>query len=252
MICRLSITPPIHGVIPTYEDDGKVQLEQVDDKNSGIPLHRPLLHSKHPIQYSQLKTFLPESTHKTLIPACYCSQPSCSKLCFVILTDETQTLKLHAIDKTSLNYPSHSSLPGKQFTYLIPVPIHPGINIIFWCKQTIFFHPDKGYIHPPTFSISIPLVQLKVYHLSSQNTFIPSPEKFVYPFPLDDKIIPAVATVFSSGPPLWALTRLALGLSGVIPGGLGVDDKGDREAVPPHWWAVHRVQLTNFPPLNDQ
>ena len=243
----MRITTPEIGVIPAFEMGGRAQPQTVSGRESGFPKLRVYTHPGNPIQYSQIKVFIPDP-NLIFIPNCFCLQSPCSRLCFVILTDECQDLNIHAIDQTSTNYPNKTSVPGDQFTYLIRVPIHPGVNIVFWCAQTIFFHPEsQEYNTSPTFSLSINLIHLKVYQLSSQNVFTPSQEKFIHPFPMDDSSCPSVATVFRNAPPLWALCRLSLGVVGVIPGGLGVVDKKDREAVPSHWWEVHRVQLINYP-----
>ena len=134
-------------------------------------------------------------------------------------------------------------LKSSHYTYLLLTPIHPGINIISWCKKTAFYHPDKGYTFSPTLILSINLNFLTVYHFSSDSQrYTPSPEKFIYPFLKNDSAYPTIATVFSSTPPLWALCRIALGRPGVIPNGLGVEEN-EKKHIPSHFWAISNVHL---------
>jgi hypothetical protein len=121
------------------------------------------------------------------------------------------------------------------------------LNIVSWCRNTVFADPDKGWKCNPSLSLSIPLEHLQVYHLSSTDGYISSPEKFIYPFLLEhvQRILPSIVMVFKDPPPLWALSRLALGNPGVVPGGLGLDPESSRGRIPNYLWEVHCVQLTN-------
>jgi len=203
-----------------------------------------LSHHDHIWVHSQLCLILDDTDS----PSCFCNSTPCAKRGFVILTDVEQHIDIHLLDKNFISpHPANDSSP--LFLYLIPIPIHPGINIIDWCSGTAFFHPAQGdYIHIPSINLAIDQHHINTYHLTEQDEYSCSPDKSPYSFPLDNNMdepstpITSVTTIFRSVPPLWGLCRLAMGGAGIIPGGLGdVDDLSPR--LPAHLWDVHRATL---------
>ena len=178
----------------------------------------------------------------------------------VILTDRVRNLEFIALDRSSKAPPPNtlttasSHQPPPPFSYKLMVPIHPGINILSWCKNTSFFHPGHGshqggYITVSSLQLSIPPQQVKSYHLSpEEDRFESSPDRLIHPFelPEDESSFKSLVTVFTTVPPLWGLCRVALGTPGVIPEGLG-DTEDLSSRVPSHLWAVMRTKLGHAP-----
>ena len=75
----------------------------------------------------------------------------------------------------------------------------------------------------------------------------PSTDGTVLPIPITntcegdgDVLIPSIMTVTKAIPPLWCLSRLALGTTGVVEGGLG--EKTElKHRLPAHLWEVRKV-----------
>jgi len=77
------------------------------------------------------------------------------------------------------------------------------------------------------------------YHLSSDGTVLPIPVTGTREED-GEAHIPSIMTVTKTIPPLWCLSRLALGTSGVVEGGLG--EKAElKHRLPAQLWAVRKI-----------
>ena len=156
---------------------------------------------------------------------CFCNSSPCQQIGFTILADSSLSIQISSPDP--LGSP-----------YSIPLVIHPGTNTVAWCKSTVFFHPERGHSHSSSISLVIPTFPLTpLLHILAPSPtlvgpYLPSPSSNIIPYQLElpddgDEIpfIPSVVTLFRDVPPLWCLSRLAMGLRGVGVGGMdGADD----------------------------
>ena len=161
---------------------------------------------------------------------CLCKQ-ECARVGIIIISDQQDSLSLQLSDPISEQYCIH-------------IPMCVGITMISWCQHTLFHSKAQGHSKGINANIAPrnACTHTTLFQHGIGNQFHPTSLKVATPFRLpsteddNDDIAPEVVVKSSTMvPPLWLLARLALGLPGVIPGGLG-DVESMVGAVRPELW----------------
>ena len=167
---------------------------------------------------------------------CLCNQ-KCTRIGIIIISDQQDTLSLQLSD----------SINGE---YCIHISMRIGVTLISWCQHTLFFSPALGHSKRVNAAIASRNAHTHtiLFQHGTHNQFHPTTLKTANPFQLpsaedeDIKVVPEVIVKTSTKvSPLWLLARLALGLPGVVPGGLGDVDSMVGAARPELWQWTHTV-----------
>ena len=167
---------------------------------------------------------------------CLCKQ-ECVRIGIIIVSDQQDTLSLQLSDTINDQYCIH-------------VQSHVGVTLISWCQHSLFHSKARG--HSKEISATIASKNASTHTTLFQhgigNQFHPTELKAVTPFQLpsaeheDHETAPEVVVKTSTRvSPLWLLARLALGLPGVLPGGLGDVDSMAGAVRPELWQWTHTM-----------
>lgn len=177
---------------------------------------------------------------KTATPGCFCANLTCKQLGIHIISDAPHTI--HLVINDPIGEP-----------YYIPIGTQPGTNIISWCSKTIFFPNRLGPNMPVIMNVTSESLSsdslILMHQHGNDDQYHPSTDGNMHPIPIttlcDEEgvaFIPTIMTVTKAIPPLWCLSRLALGTSGVVEGGLG--EKAElRQRLPAQLWDIRRVVI---------
>lgn len=161
---------------------------------------------------------------------CLC-EDECTRIGFLCISEQQNNLTLYMTD--SIND-----------RYSINMCIQTGVTLVSWCQHTLF-STAQG-VHSKSINASIATsstnTRTTLHTLGIDNQFHSTARKISQPFRLnaiEEEIegeSPEVVVVTNgSVPALWLLARLALGLPGVAPGGIG-DVESMVGAVRPELW----------------
>jgi hypothetical protein len=167
---------------------------------------------------------------------CLCKQ-NCVRIGIIIISDQQDTLSLQLSDSINDQYCIH-------------VQTHIGATLISWCQHSLFHSKAQGHSKEVNATIASKKAHTHttLFQHGIDNQFHPTTLKVGIPFRLpptedeDNDTAPEVVVKTSTKvPPLWLLARLALGLPGVIPGGLGDVDSMVGAARPELWQWTHTL-----------
>ena len=171
-----------------------------------------------------------------LMLGCLCKQ-DCERIGIIIVSDQQDTLSLQLPDAIN-------------DWYCIHIQMQIGVTLISWCQHTLFFSQELGHSRRINAAITSKRTHTHttLFQHGTHNQFHPTALKVATPFQLpsaddeDPRIAPEVVVKVSSKvPPLWLLARLALGLFGVVPGGLGDVDSMVGAVRPELWQWTHTM-----------
>ena len=167
---------------------------------------------------------------------CLCRQ-NCTRIGVIIVSDQQDILSLQLSDAINDHYCIH-------------IQMQIGVTLISWCQHTLFYSQVHGHSKEINAAIASGKAHTHttLYQYGTHNQFHPTTLKITTPFQLpttEDKDTVATPEVVvktsTSVPPLWLLARLALGLPGVIPGGLGDVDSMVGAVRPELWQWTHTM-----------
>ena len=167
---------------------------------------------------------------------CLCKQ-DCVRVGMIILSDQEDIISLQLPDVIN-------------DWYCIHISTQIGVTLISWCQHTLFYSQELGHSRRVDAAIASrnTHTHTTLFQHDTHSQFHPTALTTATPFQLpsaeDENITVGTEVVVKTStkvPPLWLLARLALGLPGVVPGGLGDVDSMEGAVRPELWQWTHTM-----------
>ena len=216
--------------IPEHRNDCLLQPSNFVDCSPPSKTH---VHSR--IRIHEIHTQAGKSGIKQQLPlGCLCKK-ECTRIGITVLSEKADTLNLYLADSISDKYS-------------ISMPMQAGVTLVSWCQHTLFSTAQGE--HNPSAKASIAPssthAHITLHKHSTNRQFHPTARKTAYPFHLtaleeeEEGATPEViVNTSNTAPALWLLARLALGLPGIAPGGLGEVESMVGAVRPELWQWTH-------------